>query len=300
MEDIYFKMIGNVPELTTFNRSVKPKYKLKIPLQFWFCRFTGLAIPLVALEYHDVTLNIKFKKIQELSYIESDNTIKYSKSDTGIQLMDVPDQLNLNIDARLLIDYYYIDSVERRRFAQSSHEYLIDQLQVLELTNINQQQLQIVLNNFVHPSKELIWVSQKKRYTVNPNGTNKCRWDNYSLTDENVGNPIAYSSMDFHSFTRMMRLDGNYYNYVQPYETHWTIPSDGVNMYSFSVFPEESQPSGSANFSRLSRIVLQLEFDKSLFPAGVSTEQLTVRVYTRNINILRIISGMAGLAFVYG
>jgi Large eukaryotic DNA virus major capsid protein len=96
-------------------------------------------------------------------------------------------------------------------------------------------------------------------------------------------------------------LDSNYFNYVQPYETHWTTPSDGINMYSFSLFPEEQQPSGSANLSRLSRITLFMEFvETGTFRNGNVTDPLIIRIYTRNLNILRIVSGMGGIAFVYG
>ncbi len=299
MEEIYFKMIGNIKELTSFDREVKPKYKLRVPLQFWFCRFSGLALPLISLEYHNVSLHIKFRKFQELCYIEKDNSIKYSKEEEGLTLDEVTDDLNINIRAKLLIDYIYLDKLERIRFAQSSHEYLIDQIQVLEKKDINQQQIQIQLNNFIHPSKELIWVSQKEKYTKNPDGFNECRWDNYSLTDKNKGNPIIFSSLDFNSYSRVIKLDGNYFNYVQPYENHHTTPSDGINVYSFSIFPEELQPSGSANLSCISRITLYLEFDKSLF-SEECIESLTVRVYTRNINILRFISGFAATAFTFG
>lgn len=309
METIYFKMIGNVQELTTFNREIKPSYTLRIPLQFWFCRFSGLSIPLVALEYHNVSIHIKFRKFEELCYIEQkatttdpDINIKYSKVDDGIKLDEVPGELGLNIQANLLIDYIYLDSPERRRFAQSSHEYLIEQLQFLEKTDVTQQNIQFNINNFVHPSKEIVWVSQKTSYTNNDDGTNRCRWDNYSVSDNNVGNSIIFSSLDFHSYKRVIKLDSSYFNYVQPYETHRATPSDGINMYSFSIFPEEHQPSGSANLSRLSRITLYMDFDPVLFDPTTKTiiDPLILRIYTRNLNILRIVSGFGGLAFTFG
>jgi len=300
MEPIYFEMIGNVPTLTNFNRTPKPMYLLKIPLQFWFCKFSGLSIPMVSLQYHDVTLHIKFRTFQEISYIESGTNIKYSTVPGGITLQEVPEDMGININANLLIDYIYLDNHERRRFAQSSHEYLIEELQVLELTNVTQQTLHILINNFVHPSKEIIWVSQKTSYTMNVNGTNQCRWNNYSLTDINEGNPITFSTIDFNSYNRVFRLDGNYFNFVQPYENHWTTPSDGINMYSFSIFPEELQPSGYANLSAISRIVMTLEFDLGLFTNGVINDPLIVRIYTRNINILRFVNGFSGLMWTYG
>lgn len=300
MEQIYFEMIGNVSELTTFDRTIKPRYILKIPLQFWFCRFNGLAIPLVALEYHDVNINIKFRKFEELCYIEENTNIEYSLIDGGITLDEVPDETSTDINACLLIDYIYLDNHERRRFAQSSHEYLIEQLQVFDKTNVTQQIVQYQLNNFVHPSKELIWVAQRTSFTRNTTGYNRCRWDNYSPDIQNKGNNISFSSMDFHSYNRIIRLDGNYFNYVQPYEYHRTTPSDGINMYAFAIFPEEYQPSGSANLSRLSKITIFLEFTDLLFQNNIIIDPLIVRVYTRNLNILRFISGFGALAFVFG
>jgi len=297
MEQIYMKLIGDVPQLTTFDRNVKPSYLMKIPLQFWFCRYSSLALPIVSLEYHNVTFHVKFRKFEELCYIEN-NRIRFSKAlATGLLLDEVPREMGLNFDSKLVVDFIYLDSPERRRFAQSSHEYLIDQIQVLELVANTQQKVQAVINNFVHPSKELIWVMQQQKYTQNLDGFTECQWHNYSSSDQNIGNPIIFSSIDFQSFERVPRLDGNYFNYVQPYEVHRATPSDGINVYSFSLFPEEHQPSGAANLSRLSRVVINMEFDPTLF---VTTPLFNIRVYTRNTNILRFISGMASLAFVYG
>jgi hypothetical protein len=295
LEDSYLAMIGDIPELTTFDRTIKPKYTLRIPLQFWFNRYSGLALPLVALQYHDVRFEIQFRKLEDVSYVEDGKTIKYSETGEGLFLDEVTSELGIDISARLLIDYIYLNSPERHRFAQSSHEYLIEQLQILELPDISDKEIQIVLNNFVHPSKELVWVAQKISYTENLTGFNVNRWDNYSLTDENRGRPIKYSKLDFQSYNRIMKLDTNYFNYVQPYQHHTTTPSDGINVYCFSVFPEEHQPSSTANLSRISRVLLTLYFDDIQ-----TTEMYNVRIYTHSYNILRLISGMAGLAYTFG
>jgi hypothetical protein len=303
MQDTYYQLIGNVNILTTFNRVVKPRYALRIPLQFWFCRFSGLAIPLVAMEYHDVTFEVKFRNIEEVSYIEFGQTIKFNNTTDGLKLDEFPQQTGIDIEATMLIDYVYLDSSERKRFAQSSHEYLIEQLQILELRDITINQIQVVLNNFVHPVKELIWLAQQTKYTVNPDGFTQTRFDNYSLTDQNEGNIVRFTSMNFHSYTRVPRLDGNYYNYLQPYENHNTTPSDGINVYAFAAFPEEFQPSGAANMTRLSRVLLNLEFDPSLFDSIVPNtpiEPLIVRIYAKNLNILRISNGFGAVIFAYG
>ncbi len=298
MEDIYNNLIGNIPILTTFDRSIKPEYTLRVPLQFFYCRYSGLSIPLVALEYHDVRIDVKFRNINDVSYIETGTLIK-STDTSGISLQDTVDDLNININARLMIDYIFISGTERRRFAQASHEYLIDQLQVLEFSDIpsNQQSINCLLDNFVHPSKELVWVAQDTAYIDNLSGTHKNMWNNYSSSENGTGRPLMYCSMDFHSYNRIAKFDTVYFNYIQPYEYHTATPSDGINVYSFSIMPEEFQPSGSANLSRISRMMLFLEFDPTLYD---SERVFNIRIYTRNFNILRILSGMGALAYTFG
>jgi hypothetical protein len=303
IEDIYFKMIVNVEELVSFDRITKPKYKLKVPMQFWFNRFNGLAFPLIAMDYHDITFHVKFRKFEQVAYVE-DKTKIFVDDDSACDklfLDEVSEVLGVDLDATLLIDYIYLDSDERKRFAQSAHEYLIEQLQVLEILDVDVQTQNIVLNNFCHPSKELVWVNQKKEYTENLSGFTKLRWDNYSMTDDNKGNPIKSAGMDFHGYTRVPKLDGNYFNYVQPYQHHYTTPSDGINMYSFALFPEEHQPSCTANFSRLSRVMLALELNEKFFDCNKGDRpRYNTRIYTRNTNILRIFSGFGSVAFHYG
>ena len=295
----YNKMIGNISLLTNFDRTIKPKYKITIPLQFWFCRFSGLALPLVALEYNNVRMNFKFRNIEDVSYVENNEKIKFNEFE-GLFLDEVTDELGINIEASLLVDYIYLDNSERRRFAQASHEYLIEQLQVLEYDDVTQQRVQCVLNNFVHPSKEIIWVAQKVEYTENLDGYTKLQWDNYTVNDSYNGSLIQSSSIDFHSYVRVPNLDNNYFNYVQPYQHHNGTPSDGINVYSFSIFPEEFQPSGTANFSRLSKVTLFINLQESLFTDEDNPQKVNIRIYTRNINILRMASGMAGTVFTYG
>lgn len=302
LTNIHDKMIGNIKVLTDFNRSPKPEYQLTIPLEFWFCRHNGNALPLIALQYHDITFHVKFRNIEDVSYIENNQTILSSKEncDNELYLDEVPCELNLDIKANMLIDYVWLDGPERRKFATVSHEYLIEQLQMVEERDITTPDPRFILDNFVHPSKELIWRFQKQRYTENESGYTKLQWHNYSLTDDNVGNPIKTTRMSFNSHDRIHELEGNYFNYVQPYETHTKTPSDGINMYSFALAPEESQPSGSANLSRISRNTLFIKLKDTLFTEGPNSEKHIFRAYTRNHNILRLISGMGALSWTYG
>ena len=118
------------------------------------------------------------------------------------------------------------------------------------------------------------------------------------MNNDNEGNPIAFTSLDFNSYQRIIRLDCKFFNYLQPYIAHENTPSDGINVYSFSISPEEFQPSGSCNMSRITRITRHIEFDKRLTNENDDeTEQMPFRMYTRNYNILRFVSGMDGYEY---
>lgn len=297
-ENTYNEMIGNVSILTDFNRMSKPTYTLSIPLQFWFCKHSGLALPIVAMQYHDVTVNVKLRNIQDVSYIENNENIFYNNS--YLNLYQIPDEMGINLSANLLVDYIYLDTLERRRFAQSRHEYLIEQLQVLEQKNINQQSYQFVLDNFVYPSKELIWVVQKNSYTDNYNGYIETQFDNYTASDNKQLSLSDSFILTFNGYTRIEKNIPSYFNYLQPFESHKKTPDNGINNYSFSIFPEERQPSGSANLSRLSKIILSVEFNKNLVTNGKLFEPVNMRVYSRSLNILRFINGFAIPAYTFG
>lgn len=316
-ESIYDRLIGNVKELTTFDKNGRPSYTLYIPLQFWFCREYGLALPLVSLQYHDVGFNIKFKKFVECAYVENDQynrLIHVNNSDDGVYLDELDEDNGIILEGSLLVDYVYLESSERRRFAQSSHEYLIEQLQVREFKSININKFKALLD-FDHPCNELIWVAQKTEYTQNTNGFTECKWDKYTSTVKTItttnkytgittteeihsGNIVTFSQIDFNGYNRVEKKDGNYFNYLQPYAHHSKTPSDGINVYSFAFNPEKHQPSGQCNMSRLSQAVMYLDFDSTVFDnAPDQSNVINLRIYTQNKNILRFISGMAGCAY---
>jgi len=146
----YFKMIGDVPELTRYSNDPKPKYILYIPLKFWFNRHVGLALPLIALQYHEVRLNFEFTHVNRL--IVANNTFKA----TDIKQIAITDSL-------LLVDYIYLDSEERRRFAQVGHEYLIEQLQFTGEESASTQTGRYRLD-FNHPTKELFWAVKQGNF----------------------------------------------------------------------------------------------------------------------------------------
>jgi len=292
-EETYLKMIGDIPSLTTFDRTVKPKYILQVPLQFWFNRFNGLALPLIAIQYNEISLNIKLRRFDECAYIEE---LSGEQS-----LNDFVENFNLLPQMSLLVDYIYLDGTERRKFAQSSHEYLIEQVQTTFFSNIQQRTFSTKLD-FNHPTKELIWVVQRTTNTINDTGTQETLLWNYGVTNTGTINPVLTSKISFNGYDRVIKLTGNYFNYAQPHMAHRNTPRDGINIYSFSVFPEESQPSGSCNFTRINNFVIDLEITDLMFTLNGNRnpdDPTTVNImfFGTNLNILRIIGGMAGLAY---
>ena len=178
---------------------------LYIPLQFWFCRNPGLALPLIALQYHEVRINVTLSPATDL-VTKGDQATVAAAAALLPQLKDMA----------LYIDYIYLDVDERRRFAQQSHEYLIDQLQFglqQTLTTANAR-IDLTLN---HPVKELVWVFQDARKT-----------DCGSALTNNIGFTQPFSYDDIVNRARLQingqdRFDeryGDYFWKVQPYQHH--------------------------------------------------------------------------------
>ena len=216
------------------NAATAAEYKY-LPLEFWFCRNIGLAFPLIALQYHEVKINIEFSG-------------------------DLPASAN----ATLCADYIFLDTDERRRFAQLSHEYLIEQVQFTGAEEMSSGKLTAKLS-FNHPVKELIW-----KGSVGGCGSAK----------------LMLNGND-----RFAERDQKYFTHVQPYQHHTNIPIDkNINVYSFALKPEEHQPSGTLNMSRIDTAQLKLS-------GGYSADNQNVSIYAHSYNVLRILSGMGGLAY---
>jgi hypothetical protein len=131
--EAYAEMVGNVPKLTQIyssnNSSIDNStgdYTIYVPLQFWFCRNPGLAIPLIALQYHDIYVNLKLRTLDECIWASIQDDTTYA-SLIGSNVFNA-DSISLS-NTNLYVDYIYLDTEERRRFAQVPHEYLIEQLQ---------------------------------------------------------------------------------------------------------------------------------------------------------------------------
>ena len=258
--------------------------QLYIPLEFWFCRNVGLALPLIALQYHEVKVNILFQTAEKCK--GSANALAKPLGASS-----------------LWVDYIFLDTDERRRFAQLSHEYLIEQLQFTGTESLSGTQAKPKLS-FNHPCKELYWFVEAQGPDLLNNNVN---WFNYTkspgvLSDvlTKVGersavnsiNPIVSAKLVLNGNDRFSERPGSYFNLIQPYQHHENVPTNaGLNVYSFALKPEEHQPSGTLNMSRIDTAVLNLNL--SLRPNDTSS----LHVYAVNYNVLRILSGMGGLAY---
>ena len=231
-----------------------------VPLQFWFCRNPGLALPLIALQYHEVKINVQFVS-------NTDNTIS---------------------NCCVFCDYIFLDTDERRRFAQVSHEYLIEQVQFSNSQSITGGVASSTELRFNHPVKELVWVV-------------KDSVGSYSDPADEVYHVVDDALLQLNGHDRFKKRTGDYFTVVQRYQHHSgasavvgfdggaTNFSDAVHVYSFALKPEEHQPSGTCNFSRIDNAVLTLNH--------ASGNDGDLAVYAVNYNVLRIMSGMGGLAY---
>jgi len=387
------------------SRAGTPIKTLYIPLQFWYCRNPGLAIPLIALQYHEVRINVEFQQNYNCCYADrapTSFTVLPTQPTAGINLgngVTSISQLQL-VAASIYIDYVYLDTEERRRFAQQSHEYLIDQLQFTgdETVTASSNKIQM---NFNHPTKELIWVVQRDSFVdcnspptpwvaealgqqpfnysddwstegivtavlgrgalatqgaVNTQAANGVpAWSisagsgapsagagypaaylpglgaasgaglttgseiydssgvpqddsffegttNYLLAKvilaSNVKcegkNPVEVAKIQLNGQDRFDEREGRYFDKVQPWQHHTRTPSTGINVYSFALKPEEHQPSGTCNFSRIDKATLNLTLSVNTVR---SQRTAKVRIYAVNYNVLRVMSGMGGLAY---
>jgi len=284
--------------------------KVFLPLIFFFNRNPGLYLPLIALQYHEVRLDITLSSTYA-SYF-STNAVK------------------------VWGNYVYLDTEERRRFAQKGHEYLIEQVQHtgVDTVSVNNptapKQIRLSYN---HPVKELVWcfsntgtastyndmwdttstetANLTTTYVLNtaPSGDNVYSaslstvgspmmvvssnvWlgEDGAFSDKGVG-PLATFKLILNGQDRFKEQSGKYFNQVQPFNHHSGNPYPGIYSYSFALKPEEHQPTGTCNFSRI---------DNAQVAVAQKTDTVrttSMHMFAVNYNVLRIQSGMGGLAF---
>ena len=327
--DGYDSMVGNKTSLVASNSQLGGlaadsgnKKRLYVPFQFWFNRNPGLALPLIALQYHEVKLNLELRPVSELYQFNSILAAAGEVDAGNITTVATPSI----VSCKLYVDYIYLDTDERRRFAQVSHEYLIEQVQftgaetVAAVTNGGNKNVTL---NFNHPVKELVWA-----HTVTDNATANAAltganiavdttgnyWFNYSgaLADDPCVDSFTTAFLQLNGHDRFSVRFADYFRKVQNYEHHTRVPRvDGdldttatdnraqfIYSYSFALSPEEHQPSGTCNFSRIDNAVLQLSYKVDSQTEGpASALAMSLNIYAVNYNVLRIMSGMGGLAY---
>jgi hypothetical protein len=255
-----------------------PTTILYIPLYFYYTRNPGAALPLIALQYHEVKINLLWNKAE---FIAGD--------------FNNASGLPPPIQAAIYVDYIYLDTEERRRMAQQSHEYLIEQTQYNEDKGISSYNNRIDLT-FNHPVKELIWVVQPSYYTQCDIAKKFGRSVLYPFLYN--GSPVYEQYIQINGQDRMERRYGSYFNQVQQFQHHTGATSQGgIFSYSFALRPEEHQPSGTCNFSRIDTATLVMTISGAANTEESTDNTKDVRVYAINYNILRVMSGMGGLAF---
>ena len=433
----YFKMIGNTTQLTFITdpsfsevdgpcdslaprqvcapRNALPETTLYIPLQFWFCTNPGLALPLIALQYHEVKINLDIRPIDECLWAvttlscNSNTSNPIAASGQYAPGRPVPAAIAYNqslVAASLYVDYVFLDTDERRRFAQNPHEYLITQLQFTGDESVGSSSNKIKLN-FNHPVKELIWVVQPDQnvdycsslvcdallfkvlgaqpfnytdaidalpnaihafggpasvaadsrayidarglfndagaldYDIPSGFTGYWHGPQNPYNEANLGgvavpqnpdlgvdpsilaalkdlsgghldnsavsdagtfvltetsldlhcwgqNPVVTAKLQLNGQDRFSEREGTYFSWVQPYQAHTRNPDEGINVYSFALRPEEHQPSGTCNFSRIDNATLQLVLSNATVEG---TKTAKVRVYATNYNV-KILSAL--------
>jgi len=294
----YYDMVGAVGGVA----GTGVQKMLYVPLEFWFCRNVGLALPLISLQYHEVKINLSFE--------------------TADKCKGTATALANGFGASLWVDYIFLDTDERRRFAQLSHEYLIEQLQFTGTESVQSATNNKPKLNFNHPCKELVWFVNKT-YSNAQEDTNN-NWMNYTcpltsagtdnkiLSSDNTHkliakklaassksaskNLVANAKLVLNGNDRFAERNGSYFNLVQPFQHHENVPANaGINVYSFALKPEEHQPSGTLNMSRIDTAVLNLTMNANGDFSATSGHSLSV--YAVNYNVLRIMSGMGGIAY---
>jgi len=291
----FYSMIGKSDNPVNLeNNSPQDLY---IPLYFWFCKNIGLSLPLIAIQSQEVRINVTFRKYQELII-----------SSSGVPIGNQP---SLEITQTYLdVDYIFLEDDERKIFAQNNHQYLIEQLQVyatsLTSNGLRQNPVdpnkmdripdlkQNILFHFNHPVKELFWVIQNTSVlSVYPYGGNE--WFNFSTQSYKNGkvngsDPMIKCKILFEGQELFDTKDAKYFRTVVPFQRHTNVPNNYIYLYSFSTSPEEFQPSGCCNFSRIDNQVLYIEISDQLIDPIIT-------IFATNYNIVNIAGGMIGVEY---
>ncbi len=257
---------------------------LYVPLQFWFCKNIGLSLPLIAIQSQEIRVNLTLRNYNELII-----------SSNGTSISDSPNKEEISIlSGSLEVDFIFLEEEERKIFTKNNLQYLITQTQVSAKSlddNTNAQQVDF---NFNHLVSEIIWVIQNGNVLdLYPLGGNE--WFNFSSKsfkngEVNGSDPMIEGKFLIEGNDLTNTKDYKYYRTIVPYQRHTNIPNNFIYVYSFSLHPEEYQPSGTCNFSRIDSSILELKLSEDLVKP-------IVQIFAVNYNILNISNGMAGIEY---
>jgi hypothetical protein len=324
-KELYNKMIGNVMEYTNpeynyfmqnFSGYNPQRYrvgneypisndpnvpsirsrKVYVPLTFWFNLDTALALPLVSLQFSEIELVFELRPIYELYRIsyKKGNTIAYFAPDinnpdhrlhnfvTNGNKQYVIGQNILDIRANIEANYYYLDSKERVYFAYKPIEYLIQQVTRIPRPGLSEHNiLELILTN---PLKEIVWVVKRNDLVVHNN------WFDFQDKHRHI---MKSAKLMFNGMDRFSEKTHEYFSYIQPFQHHSGSSKEGIYMYSFSLYPEEYQPSGAANASKINKIQMAME----LITPKTPYYMYDATFYVTSYNIVRISNGLCGLVY---
>lgn len=291
---VYNQLIGNCPDIyapdytqTSIGSPFIKEKTLCIPLGFWFTN-PGLALPLVALQYHEIHLYIELRKLTQCYLIDMLDGNDYVAPQYGN-----PDHLltnfidsslvtnnTLNVRPYLECNYIFLDTVERNIFMRGSFDYLIDQHKCIKKMALSgTATIDLLLQN---PVREIIFLLRD----VNSNGKND--WMNYTNATTG-GNMLETAKLVYNGQDRFDAKGVEFFTLIQPYQHFHGSPPPGVCVYSFSLRPYEYQPSGACNMSMVNKVQLFLTLCKNV--------TCDCTIYATNYNFFRVIGGMAGTAF---
>lgn len=278
----YDEMLGY--RYSDINIIAEDELTLYIPLNFWFTN-PGLALPVTALQFHDIDIHFDFANLADM--IKSDVSITTPQTTSST--------LASFTGCKLYVDYVYLDTDERRRYIQTSHEYLIEQTQTLNSEQIYANTTSKIIDLFLkHPVKSLYWVIIDDTYTTTGStGNNNEPLKYEALNSIENKDTFLTSKLLFNGHDRFSERTAKYFRLTQPYQFFKCTPVKNIYCYTFALRPYEYQPSGSCNFSRIDNVKMNMTFDNTTQTNTPSH----LKVYGVNYNVLRIMSGMASLVF---
>ena len=275
--------------------------RMYVPLDFWFTKNPSLALPLVALQYQNVEVTIELRSINELYQLYDERTGRYmspslysmqpgnSGKDVSIRRFlsfDGNGASTIDLNAHLECNFYFLDEPERRSIAANNADFLIERVYRNEKGGIyTQNTIDLVVAN---PIKEVVWITRRSDAPLYN------EWANFTATyPENPNFPIlASAKMLWNGMERMEEKPAAYFQLLQPFQHHTSSPREGIYSYSFALYPEKLQPSGSFNASMIRKI--QLYVTTEAYP---DISEYEVVIYSVYYNVFRVMSGSGGMVF---